>query len=320
MVKKGSPLLSISSGVSRADGGSFAAHRAAILLSDEQAMLAQAGVRAGRADAEESSHLKQVELSRSQIADLTSQEVLQKEIIRASVSELERIADVAQRGYIPRSEMDAKRKNLAIERQRLSELSAQLAQKKSDLEIQLLSARTSGPVARQEHVENLARERNALRLKLADLAEQDAYTITAPVDGRVGSLQVAPDLDVKPAAALMAISPVDQAQFVQLRATAKVVSRLQVGQKLDIFIGDESRAWPGEITDVASSSLQPGELVDPNGESEAVYLVRARLVGNPVHGPVQTRFRSGVSVQARVAPKSMTIFSWLLSRFLGRRE
>lgn len=163
-------------------------------------------------------------------------------------------------------------------------------------------------------------ERLRLEFALSQLAVQtqerdvqQAFSVSAPVAGSVGSLLVESGSQVDPGRPVLSLLPAAGTLVAQLFVPSRAAGRLQVGQSLllsyDAFPRNIFGSFPARVSRLSGATVDPREFLVPFETAEPVYLVEAELVltheGSEAHLPL----RAGMQFTAQVVTGRQTLLA-----------
>jgi multidrug resistance efflux pump len=112
------------------------------------------------------------------------------------------------------------------------------------------------PVHRETAEAQVARAQALVDSAKAILASQS--TLTAPFDGTIVSLDIAPAEIVVPGAPLMVLGDLSSYKVETTDVSERDVTRVQIGQPVTVFIEALGEEFTGEVSDVARTSTTLG--------------------------------------------------------------
>ena len=209
-----------------------------------------------------------------------------------------------------------------------------LRQGKEELVQELLAKETRHKLLRHE-LAGLPHERQlataVLGEKLAALAQRDTQvdrqtrvTLTAPVDGRVASLQVGLGETVRPNSSIVDIVP-EGAQlqvelFVPSRASGFVTVGMPVQLRFDAFPYQKFGVRHGRVARISKTTLDARELPPGLSSEEPTYRVIVALDGaSNVNRSVQT-LQVGMTLKADLLMERRRVVEYVFAPLLGLME
>jgi membrane fusion protein len=156
-----------------------------------------------------------------------------------------------------------------------------------------------------------------MRRRKAEIEGRQAYSITAPITGRVAALQVSIGEVADTRVPLMTILPEGGSLEADLYVPSRAVGFVKEGQEVrllyDAFPYQRFGSYPGTVTMVTKTIIAPQEAATPFALDEPAYRVKVHLkeqevdaFGEPV--PLQP----GMTLKARIVLERQSLLSWLL--------
>jgi membrane fusion protein len=175
--------------------------------------------------------------------------------------------------------------------------------------------------------DNLAVLRGVLADADAAIAEargKQGYVVSAPVSGRVTSLQASVGMNTDPAIPFMSIvpenAPLVVTLFVPARAIGFVVRGQPVRLAFDSFPYQRFGFYNGTVVSVSGALLKPSEVAGPMVLKEPSYRVAARLERQTVtaYGE-EIQLRPDMSLRADIVFDRRSLIAWLFDPLLSAR-
>lgn len=253
---------------------------------------------------------------RQQRADLAPQVALQEESAASAADLFDGIQSVAAKGFVSKVEVERRHQALIAARQELARLrqqmnaitaeesrtSAELARISADMGAQVVSARA---------------ESESIAQRKAQLRSERAYTLTAPVGGRVTALQASPGRTVEPSIPLMTIVPDGSTLHADVYAPTRAVGFVKPGQEVrllyDAFPYQRFGSFSGRITHVSRTVLDPREVSAPLKIEEPVYRIEIIPGAQDVNAFGDTLpLQPGMTLTANIVLDRRSFLDWLL--------
>jgi membrane fusion protein len=253
---------------------------------------------------------------RQQRADLAGQIELQRQVVASAQETFERIGSIVEKGFISRLEVERRRQAWLAARQdlgRLQQQSNSLAAEEGRATAELeRSAADSGSevAAALSSAEGLVQQR-------AQLGAERAYTIAAPIAGRVTAIQTARGRSADPSLPLMTIVPERSKLHADVYAPTRAIGFVKPGQEVrllyDAFPYQRFGSFSGRITAVSRIVIDPRELSAPLKIEEPVYRIEVTPDAQTVEAygdslPLQP----GMSLTANLILERQSFLDWLL--------
>ena len=252
-----------------------------------------------------------------QRADLAGQITLQEEAVESARSMFERVSGLLESGFISRIEVERRRQAYITARQDLARLhqqrnssaaesnrtAAELARVAADADSEIVAARSSA--------ETLTQQRARLR-------GERAYTIVAPISGRVTAVQTALGRTADPAVPLMEIVPEGSALTVQVYAPTRAIGFVRPGQEVrllyDAFPYQRFGSFGGRVQSVSRTVIDPRQLTAPLGIEEPVYRIEVVPDAQTVAAfGERLPLQPGMTLTANLILDRRSFLDWLLT-------
>jgi membrane fusion protein len=251
-----------------------------------------------------------------QRGDLNGQIATQKEMVASELRTFERLQTILEKGFVSRIEVDRRHQAYLAARQELGRLHQQLSamtaeESRARAELARVAADSGTEIASvRASVESLALQR-------AQLRGERAYTIAAPVSGRVTALQAGPGRTADPSVPLMTIVPEGSTLHADVYAPTKAIGFVRPGQEVrllyDAFPYRRFGSFKGRITAVSRTVIDPRELSAPVKTDEPVYRIEVKpeAQGISAFGESQ-RLQPGMTLTANIVLDRRSFLDWLL--------
>lgn len=253
---------------------------------------------------------------RQQRADLGPQIALQEEAAASAKDLFEGIHSVAEKGFVSKVEVERRRQAWVAARQELARLRQQSNAAAAE------EARTSAELARiaadaGSQVVSARAEAESITQRQAQLKGERAYTIAAPVSGRVAALQAAPGRTVEPGVPMMVIVPEGSALHADVYAPTRAIGFVKPGQEVrllyDAFPYQRFGSFKGRITRISRTVLDPRELSAPLKIEEPVYRIEVTPGAQAVAAfGDELALQPGMTLTANLILDRRTFLDWLL--------
>ena len=300
------------------EGGDSAIGESLAAIEGQRALTDQQVVLAGRRAASDRARLAAtVDGLRRQRGDLGGQIALQEEAVASARDMFERIEGLLASGFISRIEVERRRQAYIAARQELARLRQQVTSLDTEAN---RAAAEMGRVAVDSGSEVVAARSSAglLVQQRARLRGERAYTLVAPVSGRVAALQTAVGRTVEPSVPLMEIVPEGSALRAQVYAPTRAIGFVRPGQEVrllyDAFPYQRFGSFKGRIVSVSRAVIDPRQVTAPLGIEEPVYRIEvvpeAQGIGA---GGQQLRLQPGMTLSANMILERRSFLDWLLA-------
>lgn len=315
-VRKGQRLVFLSVDLRNGDRqGSASSSLAALDRQSNDVSLQLDATRSMNED--EARHLASaLQANRSEQRALEGQRRMAEAIIVSMQSAIERLTPVAERGFVSKVEMERRQQNLLSQRQQIEQMAQQVVQlqaKHADLEAQLRQL----PLEGARRTAELSAQLNGLAEERSRMSVDVGYTIIAPMDGRVTSLQASEGRTFDSRVPLMTIIPKAAALEAQLYVPTRSVGFIRHRQRVrimyDSFPYKQFGSFSGTVNGISRASLVPEEIDAALRIEEPVYPVRVTLDSQSVTAfdrsmPLQL----GMTLTASVLLEKRSFLDWLL--------
>lgn len=266
----------------------------------------------------------QTEALDREIARLETQHQIQERRIDIAGQRLAIGRDLHASAVIAEASLQDREETWLSQRQALAALAQEVAARQAE------RARLT---AELEQVPALSRNRVAeLRLQLAEnerrraeVEAQHTILISAPIAGRVTSLQAAVGETLDPSKPAMALVPDGAALRAELFVPSRAIGFVVPGQKVRLlyaaFPFQRFGAQTGQVETIATTALTPGEVIGPVTLSEPTYRVGVRLDRQSVAADGrEVALQPGMALTADIVLEQRTLLAWLLSPLAGARN
>jgi membrane fusion protein len=246
--------------------------------------------------------------------------------VRLVQTELDRAETLAERGFLPRRDLDVRRSAvLAAENEQSVLRSAALGLEREigEVEARLRALPSDQAAIRAQS----ASARATMSQKRTQTEALNTYVATASISGRVAALPVDRGQTVAAGAAVAVLTPVNSVLEAELYVPSRAAGFIRKGQEVRL----QYQAYPHQkfgtgravVTSVSRTVLAPSEVAIPGLEiREPVFRIRARLDRETVaaYGE-RLPLQPGMLVTADVVIDRRTLFEWLLDPLYaaGRR-
>ena len=293
-------------------GQSLAALESQRALAGQQVQLARQ-----RASSERARLSATIAGLQQQRRDLNGQIATQKEIVASELQTFDRLRTLLEKGFVSRIEVDRRRQAYLSARQELGRLHQQLNAMNAE------ESRTRAEVSRVDadsgtEIASVRASAESLALQEARLGGERAYTIGAPVTGRVAALQAAPGRAVDSTIPLMVIVPDGSTLHADVYAPTRAIGFVKPGQEVrllyDAFPYRRFGSFTGRITAVSRIVIDPRELSAPLRIEEPVYRIEVTPEAQAVTAfGEQQKLQPGMTLTANIVLDRRSFLDWLLA-------
>ncbi len=320
-VPEGAPLLTVQVGQSNDQGGDVDESVLRALTRQRAALAEQIGQEQSRQTTEERRLDDAVASLAAETAALESEIAAQGARSRVADEQVSAVRDLVRQGYISVVEYKRRQDNALAQRQSISSLAQQIAQKRGEA-AQQRHGRDALPGDTARRISSLRGSIAEIDARLAETDGKRAYLIRAPIGGRVSALQARVGLVANPTIPQMAIVPTGSVLKAELLVPARAIGFVEPGQQVrlayEAFPFQRFGFHGGHVETVSGTLLRPAELIGPIALGEPSYRVTVALD----HQEVDAFGRSfplgaDMAVQADIVFDRRPLMAWLLEPILG---
>jgi len=253
---------------------------------------------------------------RVRLAATDRQIALQRARVASSQRSFAILGDAHAKKYISEIDYQAQRRAYLDEQARLQALIVERAALKGQLD-DAQAQRQRLPVELGEKLADLDAGDMQLQQRRLDIEGGSTIVLTAPIDGRVTTLQARVGQAVGPDRPVMVLLGGDARLAAELYAPSRAIGFARVGQEVrlmyDAFPYQQFGSFRGTITAISRTALAPDEIDAPLKLAEPAYRIRVRLDAQAVEAfggvyPVQP----GMTLKANVILEKQSFLGWLL--------
>ena len=252
---------------------------------------------------------------------------LQQERLTLARTEVERAQAIADQGFLPRRELEARRSAELAAQQEASTLSGRILS--FDREIGEVAARLSAiPIDAAAARASAASAQAGLNQQRTQTEVQGRYAVVSTVAGRVAAMPVEVGQTLVPGATVAVISAGDSRLEAELFAPSRAAGFIRVGQPVRLmyqaFPFQKFGAGKGQVTAVSRTVLAPSEVAIPGLQfQEPVFRVKVRLERESVAAyGAAVPLQPGMLLNADIVVDRRSLLEWLLDPLYaaGRRK
>lgn len=323
-VEVGSTLVLATASVDT-DGGSAADLMTQGIVNEAKADAEEVAARLFAIEADVERVRSALEINEQEMVEINHRIKLQEEQLDLAKGVVEQSRDLAERGYLPKRELDARiSTSLSVE-----EYLGQLRSQKLAISRQMNELRTrlrQIPSDREALVAKASASKAQLGQRATDISVQGRFAVTAPIAGKVEAITVRQGQSFGAGEAVAVIAPDDDLEaelFIPARAIGFIRPGLEVRLLFDAFPYQKFGGIQGKVISVSTTSLAPTEIGDALVSlREPVYRTRVSLERSTISAyGAEIPLRSGMTVSADVIVDRRTLLEWLLDPLYaaGRR-
>lgn len=256
-------------------------------------------------------------------AQMTSQIDLQKQAVASTKQSFDALGELVSKGFETRTAYEQRRQAwlaTSTQLQALIQQIAQLDERRSEAESNLakLPSDHAGKVA------ELHSSLDQIDQRRIDIEGGRAFTITAPIEGRVTALQTTVGRSTNGRLPLLAIVPQGVALQATLYAPSRAIGMARVGQAVrlmyDAFPYQRFGTFNGRIVGISHSVLAPTEVDAPVKLEDPVYEVRVALDRQRIDAFGEALpLEPGMTLTADVILDRRSFLDWILEPIFAVR-
>ena len=270
-----------------------------------------------------SSLLDRIRIARGELRLLRAQGRALDQRFALDERRYQRIRNLLPAGHTTDSEIEHHSLQLLLDRENRLEHSARL-QRHLALMTQLESELQQLPLSTQESIDQLQMERSTLAQSMVQLKANYSRTITAPIDGVIGHLQLDPGASVQPDVPMLTVLPENSSMIAHLLVPVRAAGFVQAGQELqlriDAFPYQKYGTHHGRVYRVSDSTVHPGEwTASPLPVLEPIYRVSAKLTNSESTTLPYSMIKPGMTFSADIRLEDRSLLRWLLEPLFTMR-
>lgn len=317
-VRSGAPLAVIRTGLTLAEGERNAQAQLGTLYAQQRGLDIQAAQIAAAAASRSSESDQQVADHRAAMDVLDEQIAIQDHLVRAARVDLDAARQIAVNGFVSKRDLMNREETYATRRQELLRLQRERTQNRNAIG-ETLAKKRSVQAEANAQVASLAAQRSDIAQRSTEASAQDAYQLTAPLDGRVAVVTARTGDNVPANTALMLIVPDGSPLRAELFAPSSAIGLLAVGQEVrlavDAFPFQHFGTVPARIEAIAAA---PEMQETDGGRRQNQYRVVARLERDWISAYGKRRpLITGMTFSARIVVERRTMLQWLLAPLIA---
>lgn len=315
-VNAGTPMATVV--VEQATASGRSAEAQALLLIDQQLQTLEERLdfERTRGDLEQRRLESELESLKQEIQELVAQRSVQRDITKSAEESFNDLTELVEKGYVSKSEYEQRRQAYLSQQQ----LGRELDQRRVGLERQENETRLALeqlPTDLSDKVAKLTNERAELSQRRAEIEGKQAYSITAPISGRVAAVQASVGEVADPRLPLFTVLPEGGTLEADLYVPSRAIGFVKEGQEVrllyDAFPYQRFGTYMGKVKMVTKTIIAPQESSAPFALEEPAYRVKVTLDRQDVDAfgdlfPLQP----GMTLQARIVLERQNLLASVL--------
>jgi membrane fusion protein len=323
-VEAGQPLLAVRSGRHGSEGQEVDRAIVANLQVKRNALAQRIDIEQRAAELQQQSLTDEISGRRAEITALAQSLDAQKARLQVAHDLVETVKPTVSQGYTSMTEFRRRQDTELAQRQAMTDLQRQIATKA----VEVREKERSLAEMQVKSEDNFSVLRSAVAdadAVLAQAAGKDGYSVTAPVAGRVTSLQVWVGMDAEITLPFLAIIPRDAQLQATLLVPAGAAGFIARGQTVHFeftpYPGQRFGFYDGTITAVSDTLLKPAEMAGPIVVTDPSYRVTARLDRQTVTAyGAEVPLKPDTPVKAAIIIDRHSLIGWLMQPVLASRR
>lgn len=316
LVRQGQPIATVSTGLDLEGGVSADEQRLSSLNEQSRLTAGELGYEDDRAAKEQARLLRLTHYLDDERTQMSSQMHFQREALTSRRQSFDAMTPLVEKGFETRVDYEQRRQawlSAATQMQALIQQIAQLDERRSEAEADLakLPSEHAGKIADLHG--NLAQ----LNQRRIDIQGARAFSITAPISGRVTAVQAIAGRSTDGRLPLLAIVPQGATMQASLFAPSRAIGMARIGQEVrlmyDAFPYQRFGTSTGRIVSISRSVLAPDEVDAPVKLTEPVYEVRVALDQQLIKAfGEKLALQPGMTLNADVVLDRRSFMDWVL--------
>jgi membrane fusion protein len=317
VVRAGQRLALIQTEQANGSGGSAIDESLVSLATQRQLTEEQIRVAGRRSDSERARLAASLTGLEQQRSDLAGQIALQRQAAASAHEMYQRVAGLLDRGFISQIEVEQRRQADITAQQQLAQfqsqrnaLGAQMNQERAEL------ARVAADA--ENEVASARSTAETLTQQSARLRGEQAYTVVAPISGRIAALQTAAGRTADANLPLMEIVSEGSALHARIYAPTRAIGFIRLGQEVrllyDAFPYQRFGSFRGRIASISRAVIDPRQLAAPLHIEDAVYQIDVVPDAQSVEAFGQRQpLQPGETLTASIILDRRSFLDWLLA-------
>ncbi len=316
-VSKGDQLAKIQIATVTQQGHSFVEQSHNALRRQKQTVYTQITLEKNQLEAETNRLLSEQDEAQAQIEGLQRRILLQKQITVSAEAAFKDVQELLGKGYISKIESERRHQTWLsqLAQEKLQEQQLEETITRSDrVAIRLKQV----PNESKQRLERLKAQLSELEAREAELEGRKAYTLTAPVNGKIVAITGSSvGRTVQPQQPIFTILPegsiLEAEVFVPSRAAGFVEAGQEVKLLYDAFPYQKFGSFEGIITHVSETILSGAETGTSLEFQEPVYRVTVQISEHKIKtGNREISLQTGMTLQANIILENRSFIDWLL--------
>lgn len=323
-VERGTPLLTVTDAETSDRGENIDDAKADRLRAQSDRLKDQIRLEREKTHAEEQRLQSQIHGALTEITALTRQQTIQHERVEIARRQLVGAVELANKGYLSQVEMRRRQDAHLAEIQSESSLERELAGKQTELS-QQQNALQQLPIATAQRVAQLEASIAELEVHLKEIEGRRGYLLSAPIAGRVSSLQAWVGKLAEPKMPALSIVPDGDILEAELLVPARAIGFIAAGQTVyisyDTFPFQQFGFARGNVHTVSRTLLKPDEFVGPMLLREPSYRVGVALERQTMRAyGAELPLEPDLQLQADIEFERRSLLAWILDPLLSAWE
>lgn len=318
-VMRGDVIAYISPAAAAGDGGRVAGTILDLLHEERAEIATRESIAREQFGADLDAVQEQVAGIDRELRSLAEQRREQRLRVARNREKLSRLESAASRGAIAEVELLRERDEFAGLQQSL----ARLVQEQDRLTRErrsVLARRERLATELHAQLSQLASLDNEVRLRIVRHESDQRLAVTAPIDGRIATLDLVAGNTKRAQELLATVIPSHATLVADIYVPSRAAGMIEPGQavqlRYDAFPPERFGVARGVVESVTDFVLLPEDVPTPVRTGEASYKVRVRLdAGHVADNRGRYALKPGMLLAADVVLESRSLLEWLLARF-----
>lgn len=256
----------------------------------------------------------------AEIRYLEAQAALQDEIVAMSETTLASAEQLVASGTLSAAEQRQRREAHLMQRQAKTELERRAAELRRELAA-AQHALEQLPFTMEEQVQSYWSDLALVEQQIAQTRGRESYTVVAPIDGRITTLQARVGQAADPRHLQMEIFADDDALEARLFVPARAIGFLEIGQEVrllyDAFPYQSFGVYGGTVSNISRTIVTQNDVAVPVAVAEPSYVVSVTLERPEVEAYGQSiPLQPDMLLRADIILGKRPLIEWLLEPLL----